>query len=111
MHIWDSEYKTPSDASLKDYTDQTVGIVVREVNTNDDGATTSVLIDVVPEDADQDVTPVRVGVKRILGQLSKLPEGEDRTIATVARYGKRGVVLAPPPSKPSKAFVDRVTAV
>lgn len=110
--VFDQEYKSPGSTSLKDWIDQTVGIVVREANTDDDGNTKSVLVDVYAGDGEAlgTPTPVRVGQSRIIGQLAGLGKrGTDRTIAAVVAYGKRGFVLAPPPE--DSATAELVEAV
>lgn len=99
--IWDTEYSAvaPSARSLKDYVDGgPVGLVLREAVTDDNGETTAVKATVVTPDGQTE--NITINVKRVLRQLSLLAKaGTDRAIVSVAAYGRRGYVLAPPPAK------------
>lgn len=99
MFVWNTDYEATKSTSgrrnISTFQDQTVGLVLEDIATDDEGATTHVDVKVITEDGN--AYDGRIKQVRIIRQLSQLPEGTTSFIASVVPYGRRGIVLAPPP--------------
>lgn len=104
--VWSEEYKgAAGSASLKDFmSEPAIGLIVREVKTNEQNVATRIIADVVT--ANGSVTRVSIDAVRVIGQIVRNLTSTDRAVVAVAAYGKRGYVLAPPRSKPSEALIE-----
>lgn len=97
VHVLDKAFQTATErSSIRNWEGKTIGLRIDKVNTNDEGAATSLNVSVFTTGVEGE-TPAdgRIEAKRIIGQLAGYETG-DIVVVHVVPYGNRGQVLAPP---------------